>query len=381
MTTSTALFTPHTLGTLRLANRIVMPPLTRARSSQPGDVPNALMAEYYGQRASAGLVIAEATDISTQGKGYSNTPGVYTPAQIDGWKLVTQAVHAKGGKIFLQIWHTGRMSHTHFHGGALPVAPSAVPFEGQIWLASDAAGNGSMVDCPTPRALETDEIKQVVADFRQAALNAVAAGFDGVEIHGANSYLIDQFLRTTSNLRSDAYGGSRDNRLRFLEEVVAAVIDAIGAERTGLRLSPNITARGMNCPDILPTILEAASRMDRVGLAYLHIAEAEWSDAPTIDESFRKALRLNFTRTLIVAGRYDLARAKQSLDDGYADLVAFGRSFIANPDLPERLKNGWPLNELQPASLFGGNAEGYTSYPAYRADRFEAANTSEVLAA
>ena len=221
----------------------------------------------------------------------------------------------------------------------------------------------------------------MVADFRQAALNAVAAGFDGVEIHGANSYLIDQFLRTTSNLRSDAYGGSRDNRLRFLEEVVAAVTDAIGAERTGLRLSPYITARGMNCPDILPTILEAASRMDRHGLAYLHIAEAEWSDAPTIDKSFRKALRLNFTRTLIVAGRYDLARAKQILDDGYADLVAFGRSFIANPDLPERLKNGWPLNELQSAFLFGGNAEGYTSYPAYRADSFEAANTSEELAA
>lgn len=381
MTTSTALFKRHKLGVLQLANRIVMPPLTRARSSQPGDVPNAMMAEYYGQRASAGLVIAEATDISAQGKGYSNTPGVYTPAQIDGWKLVTQAVHAKGGKIFLQIWHTGRMSHTHFHGGALPVAPSAVPFEGQIWLASDVAGNGSMVDCPTPRALETDEITQVVADFRQAALNAIAAGFDGVEIHGANSYLIDQFLRTTSNLRSDAYGGSRNNRLRFLEEVVAAVTDAIGAERTGLRLSPYITARGMNCPDILPTILEAASRMDRNGLAYLHIAEAEWSDAPTIDESFRKALRLSFTRTLIVAGRYDLERAKQILDDGHADLVAFGRSFIANPDLPERLKNGWPLNELQSASLFGGSAEGYTSYPAYRADRFEAANTSEELAA
>ena len=209
------LFTAHTLGALTLNNRLVMPPLTRARSTQAGDVPNAMMAEYYAQRASAGFIIAEATDISAQGKGYSNTPGVYTAAQIEGWKLVTDAVHAKGGKIFLQIWHTGRMSHTHFHGGALPVAPSAVSFEGQIWLSTDASGSGSMVDCPTPRALETAEIAQVVQDFKQAAINAIAAGFDGVEIHGANSYLIDQFLRTSSNLRTDVYGGSRDTACAF----------------------------------------------------------------------------------------------------------------------------------------------------------------------
>lgn len=369
------LFTAHTLGALTLNNRLVMPPLTRARSTQPGDVPNAMMAEYYAQRASAGFIIAEATDISAQGKGYSNTPGVYTAAQIEGWKLVTDAVHAKGGKIFLQIWHTGRMSHTHFHGGALPVAPSAVSFEGQIWLSTDASGSGSMVDCPTPRALETAEIAQVVQDFKQAAINAIAAGFDGVEIHGANSYLIDQFLRTSSNLRTDVYGGSRDNRLRFLEEVVAAVADAIGAERTGVRLSPHISARGMDCPDILPTMLEAATRLDRKEIAYLHLAEAEWSDAPAIDESFRQALRLNFSRTLIVAGAYDLKRATQVLDLGYADLVAFGRSFIANPDLPARLKNGWPLNDLQGATLFGGSAEGYTSYPIYQLSQSADAQT------
>ena len=364
----TTIFDSHQLGALRLNNRLVMPPLTRARSTQPGDAPNAMMAEYYGQRASAGLVIAEATDISPQGKGYSNTPGIYSAEQIAGWKLVTDEVHAKGGVIFLQIWHTGRMSHPSFHKGALPVSPSAVPFEGQIWLDTSTDGSGSMVDCPTPRALETAEIPLIVEDFCQAAKNAMEAGFDGVEIHGANSYLIDQFLRTTSNVRVDQYGGSRENRLRFLNEIVVAVSGAIGAERVGVRLSPYITARGMNCPDILPTILEAAARMNRQGVAYLHIAEAEWSDAPKIDESFRKELRQNFPGTLIMAGLYDLERANKLLGQGYADLVAFGRSFIANPDLPARLENNWPLNVPQPASFFGGSAQGYTTYPTYKLD-------------
>ncbi|HWT54695.1 MAG TPA: alkene reductase [Rhodocyclaceae bacterium] len=360
----TTLFDPYTLGSIHLKNRVVMPPLTRARSSQPGNVPNALMAEYYAQRAGAGLIIAEATDISADAKGYSQTPGVHSRKQIAGWRLVTDAVHAKGGRIFLQIWHTGRMSHPDLRQGKQTVAPSAIGFQGQIWM-TDANGVGRMVDCPTPRALTIPEIKEIVANFRQAALNAIEAGFDGVEIHGANAYLVDQFLRTSSNQRDDEYGGSRANRQRFLLEVVDAVVGAIGAERVGVRLSPYTTARGMDCPDILPTTIEAAAALDQRGIVYLHLAEADWSNAPAIAESFRQDLRRNFTRTLIVAGQYDTAKAQWMLDRGYADLVAFGRLFIANPDLPARLKDAREFNALDATTLFGGNAAGYTSYPTY----------------
>lgn len=358
------LFDRYSLGPLALKNRIVMAPLTRARSSQPGNVPNALMAEYYAQRADAGLIIAEATDISADAKGYSQTPGVHTPEQIAGWRLVTDAVHARGGRIFLQIWHTGRMSHPDLRQGAQTVAPSAIPFQGQIWM-TDANGVGRMVDCPTPRALDVSEIRSIIADFRQAAVNAIAAGFDGVEIHGANAYLVDQFLRTTSNQRTDEYGGSRANRQRFLLEVVDAVAGAIGAERLGVRLSPYTTARGMDCPDILPTTLEAAAALNQRGIVYLHLTEADWGDAPEIAESFRKDLRKAFTHTLMVAGKYDADKAQWVLDAGYADLVAFGRLFIANPDLPARLHAGHSFNTLDGATLFGGDATGYTTYPAF----------------
>jgi N-ethylmaleimide reductase len=223
MSTSSLLFTPTCVASHRLPHRIVMAPMTRARSTQPGDVPNAMNARYYAQRASAALIVTEASQISPQGKGYSFTPGIHSPEQVAGWRLVTQAVHAAGGRIFLQLWHVGRMSHPDFHNGELPVAPSAVPFEGSIWKVDPLTGIGAMVDCPTPRALTKDEIKDVIADFRRGARNAIDAGFDGVEIHGANGYLIDQFLRTTSNIRTDEYGGSRGNRLRFLKEVVDAV--------------------------------------------------------------------------------------------------------------------------------------------------------------
>ena len=358
------LFDRYALGPITLQNRIVMPPLTRARSSQPGNVPNALMAEYYAQRADAGLIIAEATDISADAKGYSQTPGVHSREQVAGWRLVTDAVHAKGGRIFLQIWHTGRMSHPDLRQGAQTVAPSAIPFQGQIWM-TDANGVGHMVDCPTPRALTIPEIKDIVANFRQAALNAIEAGFDGVEIHGANAYLVDQFLRTSSNQRTDEYGGSRENRQRFLLEVVDAVAGAIGAERVGVRLSPYTTARGMDCPDILPTTLEAATALNERGIVYIHLAEADWADAPVIAESFRQGMRRNFTRTLIVAGKYDTDKAQWVLDQGYADLIAFGRLFIANPDLPARLRDGHAFNPLDGATLFGGNATGYTTYPAF----------------
>ncbi|SIO69730.1 N-ethylmaleimide reductase [Burkholderia sp. GAS332] len=363
MSHSTSLFTPVAIGGHALPHRVVMAPMTRARSTQPGDVPNAMNARYYAQRASAALIVTEASQISPQGKGYSFTPGIYSAEQIAGWRLSTDAVHAAGGRIFLQLWHVGRMSHPDFHDGALPVAPSAVPFDGQIWKVDPMTGVGAMVDSPTPRALTTDEVKGVVASFRQAAHNAMQAGFDGVEIHGANGYLVDQFLRTTSNVRTDEYGGSRENRLRFLKEVVDAVADEVGADRTAIRLAPFLTARGMDCPDILPTILDAAEFLQARGIAYLHLVEADWDDAPQFTEEFRQAIRARFTQPIIVAGNYDKARAEWVISSGYADLVAFGRPFVANPDFPHRLGNDLPLASFDGSTLFGGDDRGYTDYP------------------
>jgi len=244
----------------------------------------------------------------------------------------------------------------------LPVAPSAVPFEGTIWRVNPKTGQGEMVACPTPRALRRDEIHQIIADFRKAARNAIDAGFDGVEIHGANGYIVDQFLRTTSNTRTDEYGGSRENRLRFLQELVAAVTAEVGAGRTAIRLAPFLTARGMACPDILPTILEAAEFLQAQGVAYLHLVEADWDDAPQFTESFRKEIRARFDGPIVVAGHYDLDKANWVLDNGYADLVAFGRPFVANPDLPHRLARGLPLAAFDGALLFGGGEHGYTDY-------------------
>ncbi|TXI24043.1 MAG: alkene reductase [Roseateles sp.] len=363
----TTLFKPFQLGELALPHRIVMAPMTRARSAQPGDIPTELNARYYAQRASAALIVTEASQISPQGKGYSFTPGIHSAEQVQGWRQVTEAVHAQGGRIFLQLWHVGRMSHPDFHDGALPVAPSALPFEGAIWKVDPATGQGAMVACPTPRELTREEIKAIVADFRAAARRAMDAGFDGVEVHGANGYLIDQFLRTTSNQRQDEYGGSRENRLRFLKEVMSAISEEIGPERSAIRLAPFLTARGMACPDILPTILEAAEYLQRLGIAYLHLVEADWDDAPEFTEDFRREVRARFTRPIIVAGQYDAERAQWVIEQGYADLVAFGRPFVANPDLPRRIAEQLPLAELNPATLFGGNELGYTDYPAWSA--------------
>lgn len=363
MTTLSTLFSPITFAGISARHRVVMAPMTRARSSQPGDIPNALNAQYYAQRASAALIVTEATQISPQGKGYSFTPGIHSEAQVQGWQGVTEAVHAEGGRIFLQLWHVGRLSHPDFHNGELPVAPSAEPFDGQIWKVDPATGQGAMVDCPTPRALTHAEIQQIVEDFRQAARRAMRAGFDGVEIHGANGYLVDQFLRTTSNTRTDEYGGSRANRLRFLQEVIDAVSEEIGAERTAIRLAPFLTARGMACPDILPTILEAAQYLQEKGIGYLHLVEADWDDAPVFTESFRQEIRARFSHPIIVAGNYDLTRAEWVISQGYADLVAFGRPFVANPDLPLRLAEDLPLAPLDHTTLFGGSAKGYSDYP------------------
>ncbi|MFG6157804.1 alkene reductase [Halomonas sp. 1390] len=359
----TDLFTPFDLGTLRLPSRLVMAPMTRARSRQPGNVPTALMAEYYAQRASAGLMISEATQISPQGQGYSFTPGIHSAEQVAGWRRVTDAVHAQGGRIVLQLWHVGRMSHESFHADGRPVAPSALAPDASVWVADPETGEGGMRPCPVPRALASEEIPGLVDDYRRAAANAREAGFDGVEIHAANGYLIDQFLRRSANRRHDRYGGSRDNRLRFLLETVEAVAGEIGAERTGVRLSPFITQRNMHDDEVIPTILAAAEAFQRQGLAYLHMAEADWEDAPEIPDDFRVALRRVYSGAIMVAGKYDQARAEALLRTGLVDLVAFGRPFIANPDLPRRLATRRPLSPFDSATLFGGGAEGYIDYP------------------
>lgn len=363
----TILFSPAQLGRYELAHRIAMAPMTRSRAAQPGNVPTALNAQYYRQRASAAFIVSEATQVSPQGQGYSFTPGIHSEEQVAHWRTVTEAVHAEGGRIFLQLWHVGRMSHASFHPDGLPVAPSALAPGARVWVA-DEDGIGRMVDCPTPRALGTEEIPGVVEQFRQGALNAMRAGFDGVEIHGANGYLIDQFLRTTSNHRTDSYGGSVDNRMRFPLEVIDAVIDAIGADRVGLRLAPYLTARNMDCPEIIPTILKMAEHLDHRGVAYFHLVEADWDDAPQVPHEFREALREAYGGTIVAAGHYDMAKAERLIGAGLIDVAAFGRPYISNPDLPERLRNGWPLAEIDPdASLFGGDAEGYTTYSPYRA--------------
>ncbi|TQQ06550.1 alkene reductase [Vibrio cholerae] len=357
------LFEPTDVKQLTLQNRVVMAPMTRARSSQPGNIPNPMMATYYQQRASAGLIISEATQISDDAQGYSFTPGVYTDEQVSGWKSVTQAVKQQGAAMFCQLWHVGRVSHPVFQKGQLPIAPSALkPVETQVWIA-DEQGNGHMVDCVEPRAMTQADIDRVVNDFAQAAKCAIEAGFDGVEIHGGNGYLIDQFLRTNSNHRTDSYGGSRENRMRFLLEVVDAVSQAIGASRVGVRLAPFITFKDMDCPDIVPTILEASKQLQARDIAYLHLSEADWDDAPTIPESFRIELRKHFTNAIIVASRYTLEHAEEVLQKGYADLVAFGRPFVANPDLVSRLKHQQPLAQLDGKTLFGGGEQGYTDYP------------------
>ncbi|GGF03819.1 alkene reductase [Stappia taiwanensis] len=358
------LFTPLSLGSLTLPNRIVMAPMTRARTDQPGNVPNGMMAEYYAQRASAGLIVTEATQISPQGQGYSFTPGIHTPAQVAGWRRVTDAVHAASGRIFLQLWHVGRMSHGSFHADGRPVAPSALSPEAQVWVVDPQTGQGGMVDCPVPRALATGEIAGIVEDFRKGAANAMAAGFDGVEIHGANGYLIDQFLRRSSNHRADRYGGDQANRIRFLIEVAEAVAAEAGPDRTGLRLSPFITQRNMADDEIIPTMLKAARELDRLGLAYIHLSEADWEDAPQIPQDFRHALRAAYSGRIIVAGKYTRDRGARILGEGLSDLVAYGRPFIANPDLVRRFREDLPLADYDGATLFGGDATGYSTYPA-----------------
>lgn len=366
-------FTPVKLGLHTLKNRIVLPPLTRQRSTQPGNVANALMAEYYQQRAGAGLLVTEGTQIEPRGQGYAWTPGIYTPEQIAGWRTVTEAVHAQGGVIFAQLWHVGRVSHTALQpGGAAPVSASAIATERVSVFIETAPGAGELVTPSAPRALSTDEVQELVQLYIKAARNAMDAGFDGIELHCANGYLVNQFISAHSNVRTDQYGGSLHNRLRFLREVVSGVAECIGKEKVGVRFAPLFTTTdeartylGMVEEDPHTTYIEAIKVLEDVGIAYLSIAEADWDDAPAMPQTFRRAVRDTFSGAIIYAGRYNAESGAQLLESGLADLVAFGRPFMANPDLPTRIANEWPLNPLNPATVYGGNAEGYVDYPTY----------------
>lgn len=359
-----SIFTGYALRAVELKNRIVMAPMTRARSSQPGDVPNEMMAKYYAQRASAGLIISEATQISNQGKGYSFTPGIYTSEQLEGWRKVTEAVHNEGGKIFVQLWHVGRMSHPSLHPDQRTVGPSAIAPGATVWIA-DEEGNGSMLECPIPSELSVKEIQDIVNDYAVASKNAKLAGFDGVEIHAANGYLLDEFLRSSSNKREDEYGGDIAKRIRLVLEIIDAVSEEFGSERVGIRLSPHNTSRGMNCHEIIDAVYALVAKLEERKLCYIHFAEADWDNAPEVPLEFRAKIRSLFSGTIIVAGNYDKVKAEKIINEQLADLVAFGRMFISNPDLPLRLKNKLPISQYAEEYLFGGSEKGYIDYPLY----------------
>lgn len=378
-----SLFETMTLGAHALKNRIVMPALTRQRSGQPGDIPTLQMATYYKQRASAGLIVTEGTQIEPRGKGYAWTPGIYSQNQIEGWRTVTDSVHAEGGVIFAQLWHVGRVSHTQLQPQqAAPIAPSAIQALNAKSFIETSPGTGKLVAPSMPRELTIDEIKELVELYAQAARNALSAGFDGVEIHSANGYLVNQFISVHANQRTDDYGGSLTNRLRFLREVVEAVSAVTGPDRVGVRFTPLFTSTsedrvyiGLVEEDPHQTYIEAIKVLEQTGIAYLSIAEADWANAPDLPETFRRDVRRTFSGRIIYAGLYDAAKAARMVDAGLADFIAFGRPFIANPDLPQRIANGWPLNKIDLATLYGGTEEGFTNYPVYSRSEFAADET------
>lgn len=348
------ILSPIRIGPYDLPNRVIMAPMTRSRAGE-GNAPTELAATYYTQRSSAGLIISEATQISPQGVGYPFTPGIHSPAQIEAWKQVTTAVHAQGSRIFLQLWHVGRISHPSLQPeGALPVAPSAIRPEGQAWTLQ------GMLPFVTPRALELSEIAGVIDDYRQAAANAKTAGFDGVEIHAANGYLIDQFLRDKTNRRTDAYGGSIPNRARFLLEVAEALIGVWGPERVGVRVSPLNPRNDIFDSAPAETFGYAVNQLNALRLAFLDMVEDE-ANGLRLDARY---FRASWKQVLIANREYTLERANALLAEGKADAVAFGTAFLANPDLPERFRRNAPLNVPNRATFYGGGAEGYTDYPA-----------------
>jgi N-ethylmaleimide reductase len=359
------LFESLRVGDLMLPNRIIMAPLTRMRSGQPGNIPTELNATYYAQRASAGLIVSEATQISQQGQGYPATPGIHSPEQVEGWQTVTNAVHKAGGRMFLQLWHVGRISHTsHQPNNQLPVAPSAIKASGGTFSAT-----WQPVAFETPRALKIAEVSDIVRDYARAAKNAKDAGFDGVEVHGANGYLLDQFLQDGSNQRDDQYGGSIQNRARLLLEVVDAAIAVWGAGRVGVRLSPYGTFNDMRDSDPVKLFTYLLNQLDARKIAYVHLIEPRSSsagsqdgniqDAPDTAKLFRKA----YSGALISAGGYQRNDAMRVIEEGYADAIAFGRLFVSNPDLPKRLEKNAELTKYDRGTFYGGAEQGYTDYP------------------
>ena len=348
------------LGPYTLPNRVVMAPMTRSRAGV-GEVPGDLAALYYAQRASAGLIVTEATQVSPQGIGYISTPGIYTDAQVAGWRRVTDAVHARGGRIFLQLWHVGRMSHPDLQpGGALPVAPSAVKPDAVAYTRQGPQ------PCVTPRALGRSEIPGVVEQFREGAVRALEAGFDGVELHGASGYLIDQFLQDGTNRRTDDYGGSIENRVRFLMEVTEAVTRVWGADRVGVRLSPLSDANDMHDSDPLSIFAHAARALARFGLAYLHVVAGDALEAGSPGRAVVTAMRDRFRGVVILNEGYDRESGNAAIETGLADLVSYGELLLANPDLPERFAERAAMNDADPSTFYGGGARGYTDYPTVR---------------
>jgi N-ethylmaleimide reductase len=360
------LFEGFQIGAIpRLSHRIVMAPLTRMRSEQPGDIPGPLALEYYTQRASeGGLIITEATTVAITGRGYLGAPGIYADDQIVGWKKITDAIHAKGGVILLQLWHVGRASHVDMTGGETPIGPSETPFEGQAYTK-----NGWVPVSPN-RAIKIEEIPGIVDAYRQAAQRAKAAGFDGVEIHGANGYLLDQFLQDGSNKRTDAYGGPIENRARLLLEVTAAVIGVWGNDRVGVRLGPNSIFNGMSDSNPDSTFGYAADELRKLKIAYLHLIEPRIDGNIAIKDGLPPVaaaqMKKIFKGTVMAAGGFEANTAEELIEKGDADLVAFGRHFISNPDLPKRIREGLPLNPYDRATFYGGDSHGYTDYPFYK---------------
>ena len=357
------LFTPKKVGSTKMENRIVMSPMTRCRAI--GNVPNELMAEYYNQRSGAGLIITEGTSPSPNGLGYARMPGIYSKQQIEGWKKITSAVHKGGGKIFVQLMHTGRISHPlNMPEGAQILAPSAVKASGQMWTDSKM-----MQGFPVPKEMTAEDLLHTKTEYVAAAKNALDAGFDGVELHGANGYLLEQFLSPVSNIRKDNYGGSIENRSRFVIEVVIAVTEAIGKGKTAIRLSPYGVASDMpQYPEIDATYKYLSEQLNNLGIAYIHLVDHSAMGAPVVPMELKKLIRNNFKNAIILSGGYDRERAEADIQRGLGDLVAFGRPFINNPDLVKRFKNNWALSQDLHMDLFyTADEKGYTDYPFYKA--------------